>query len=235
MNERSVRDWAWPGFWAGCAWIGLWYAVEFFGRQVWELVIVIMAVVLMAVAVVNLVEYLQERKDQAIELRQSILTMTPDALLMRESRMLAVQSPELAGELARRIGRPDMILFPNRAGKHAQIKIAGSDVTLQFAIKVLQLSNDIAMVAQRQFSDATYLYDANREMPDRKQWVQLNWVWSQEGICQRYVPGATVNTPPMWLPPWNPQRILDNWLLPSDLMEMLQSQMMDYKVEEYDA
>ena len=129
--------------------------------------------------------------------------------------------------MARRVGRPDLILYPTRQGRRAQIKIAGSDTTLQFALKALQMSDDVYMVAQRQFGDSTYTFDANREIPDRKQWMQLNWILAREGMVQRYVPNAATNTAPMWLPPWTPQQILDNWLIPPDLVEVLQKHVFD--------
>lgn len=227
MSEKTVGSWAWPSLLAGCAWIGLWYAFDWAGPQIWLLLIALLGVVLMATAIAHLVEYVADYRAAAFEMRQATLLKTSDSNLMLEARLLAAQSPELAGELARRVGRPDLILFPTRQGRRAQIRLAGSDVTLQFALKVLALSDDIYMAAQRQFGDGTYLYDANRELPDRKQWQQFNWVLAREGMVQRYVPNQATNTAPMWLPPWTPQQVLDNWLLPGDLAEILQKHLID--------
>lgn len=221
MLEKNVGSWAWPAMLSGFTVVAFYYALITFGRQLWLLCIIILGVVLFAMAMANLFEYISERRAMALDQQTNTLARTADSVLMAEARMLAAQSPELAGELARRVGRPDLILFPARQGRKAQIKLAGSDVTLQFALKALNMSDDVNMVAQRQFSEATYLYDSNREMPDRKQWQQFNWLLAREGMVQRYVPNMATNSAPMWLPPWTPQRILDNWLLPAELVELL--------------
>jgi hypothetical protein len=231
MLDKSVKSWATPLFFSGLAWLAVWYAVDWVGSQVWILAIVFLGTVLLAVAIANLWEYVRERNQQGFEFRQSTLTRTSDARLFEEARLLAAQSPELAGELAKRVGRPDLILFQNRQGRRAQIKLAGSDVTLQFALDVLGRSDDVHMAAQRNYQDSTYLFDPNREMPDRKQWVQLNWILSREGLVTRYVPNQATNTPPLWLPPWTPARIRENWLLPGDLLEILKPYLVDEKDE----
>ena len=225
MIERTVSSWAWPGFLAGVVSVGFWYAYEYFGSQVWLLVIAMAVVILVSVAIANLVAYIRERGTADMEARQSALTRSADATLMAEARQLASQSPELAAEIARRIGRPDLILFPSQQGRRAQVKLAGSDVTLQFALDALSRSDDVYFVAQRNYQDGTFIFDTNRDLPDRQQWMQLNWLLSREGMVQRYVPGVTTNTAPMWLPPWTPQRVLDNWLLPADLVEILKSRL----------
>jgi hypothetical protein len=231
MNEKNVSSWAMPGALSGFAWIGLWYAIEWFGSQAWQLAIMVVAVVLMAAAVANLWEYARERNLEAFKEQQESLTRTPDALLFQEARMLAAQSPELAGELARRVGRPDLILFPSKQGRQALIRLAGGGVTLPVALEGVGLSGDVNMAAQRNFSESTYLYDPNHEMPDRKQWMQLNWILAREGMVTRYVPNQATNTAPMWLPPWTPARIVENWLLPSDLLKILEPYLVDEEVE----
>jgi hypothetical protein len=221
MVNKSVWSWSWPFLVSGLAAVGLWYGVTWYGAQAWQLVLVLIWVLAVAMGAANLWEYWRERQMQAFAVQHDALTHSADARLFEEARLLAAQSPELAGEIAHRIGRPDLILFPTRAGKRAQIKVAGTDVTLQFAIKALMLSDDVYFCAQRNFADGTYFYDPNREIPDRKQWMQLNWILAREGMCTRYVHGAATNTAPMWLPPWTPARVLDNWILPADLLDTL--------------
>ena len=121
MNEKTVGSWAFPGFLAGCTVVGLYYAYTFFGTQIWLLVIALLAVVLLAIAIAHLMEYVADYQATAFEMRQATLVRTSDSTLMLEARLLAAQSPELAGELARRVGRPDLILFPTRQGRRAQI------------------------------------------------------------------------------------------------------------------
>lgn len=224
MKQISVWGWAWPGLLGGWAWIGLYYGYEMIGPQLWLLGIALLATVLTAVFVAKLAEYLQERQAAMFDERQLSLTMTADATLLEQARLLATESPELAAEMARRIGRPDLILYPSQQGRRAQIKLAGSDVTLQFALDVLRRSDDTHMAAQRSYQDGTYIYDANRDVADRQQWMQLNWLLSREAMVQRYVPSLATNTAPMWLPPWTRQRIRDHWLLPDDLVDLLKKQ-----------
>lgn len=231
MNDKNISSWSIPAFLAGCAFVGLYYAQVYFGLQLWLVLIALLGVVLISAAVANLVEYIVQKRADALEIQTSMLSRTADSVLMSEARMLAAHSPELASEMAKRVGRPDLILFTTQQGRQAQIKLAGSEVTLQFALKVLNLSDDIYMAAQRNFSEGTYLYDSNREMPDRKQWQQLNWLLARDSIVQRYVPGMVTNLAPMWLPPWNPQRILDNWLMPTETIETLQ-QLLNERTEE---
>jgi hypothetical protein len=221
MNEKTVRDWAFPAFFAGMAWLGLFYGVENFGVQMWVSVVVLVAILLTAVTVAHYAEYARAQRENSLAARQILLLETPDSRLMNEARQLAVSSPDLAAEMAKRIGRPDLILFPSRQGRRPQIKIAGSDVTLQFALNALDRSDETHFVAQRAYSEGTYLFDPNRELEDRKQWMQFNWLLAREGMCQRYVPNQAVKESPMWLPPWGPQKVLDLWLLTDDLVTTL--------------
>jgi hypothetical protein len=195
------------------------------------LVIVLCGVIFLAAASANLWEYLAERRLAVFERQNSALSHSTDARLFEEARMLAAQSPELAAEMARRMGRPDLILFPSRQGRRALIRLAGSEVTLQFALKVLNLSDDLNMAAMRNFSDNTYLYDPNREIPDRQQWKQFNWILAQEGMVTRYVPNEATNSAPMWVPPWTPARVADNWLLPKDMLSIFEPYMLEETVE----
>lgn len=222
MRDKTVNSWAIPAMFSGFAWLAVWYLINWLGPQVWIAAVGLVGVALMSAAVANLSEYLAERQQAAFDFRQSAVSRTPESILFQEARLLAAQSPELAAELAKRVGRPDLILFSSRQGRRPQIKLAGSDVTLQFALKVLSLSDEVNMAAQRNFGEGTYLYDPNHEMPDRQQWRQLNWLLAREGMATRYVPNEKTNTPPMWLPPWTPARILENWLLPSDLLEVFE-------------
>lgn len=150
--------------------------------------------------------------------RARIHTQTADSTLAEKMRELASQSPELAAEMARRIGRPDMILLPAMKGRQPQIVIAGTDVRLHFALHVLSRSSDQYMVAQRNYEDGTYHFDHNREISDRGQWVQLNHFLSQQAMVTRYVPGLATNLSPQWLPPWTPAKIIRDWLI-ANLLE----------------
>lgn len=221
MYEKRVRDWAIPAIISGLLWLGLFFANQNYGDQFWMLAVALMAFVGSAVTVAKFWEYVSEKIDERVTHRQHVLSYSSDAHLLEEARLLAAQSPELAGELAKRIGRPDLILFPTRGGRRPQIKLAGSEVTLQFALDALNRSDDIYYVAQRNYLDGTHHWDPNKDISDRQQWMQLNWILSRDGICQRYVPNQATNTAPMWLPPWTPQRVMELWLLPIDLVATL--------------
>jgi hypothetical protein len=202
-------------------WIGLLAAYLWHGPHLWLLVIVLIATVLSAASLAKFIEYVKAVKDQELMNRQRAMTTTADAEIFRTARELAAQSPELAGEIAKRFGRPDLILLPHRDGKKAQVKLAGCDVTLEFAVNALNKSSQEYYCAQRNYSDGTYHYDSNKEISDRKQWMQFNFVLARDGICTRYVPGASTNESPMWIPPWTAERVRDNWLFPPYLMEIL--------------
>jgi hypothetical protein len=221
VYEKSASYWGVPAIWAGSLWIGLAYAYRFYGEQLWQLLVMLVAAVASAWALANLWEYITEKRQWARSEQQHALSLSSDVRLFEEATKLAIQAPELAAEMAHRIGRPDLILFPSRKGRRAQIKLAGSEVTLQFALEALRMSDDTHYVAQRNYLDSTHSFDPNRDVTDRQQWMQFNWILAQDGMCQRYVPGLATNTAPMWLPPWTPQRVLDLWLLPDDLVETL--------------
>lgn len=227
LYEKSVWSWVTPGMFAGFAMVGTIYAEQAWGFQMWLALPLLLMVLCAAVAMANFSEFVAERNLAAMERRQAMLAETGDTQLMREARMLATQSPELAAEMARRIGRPDLILFPSRQGRQAQIKLAGTDVTLQFALHLLERSSNDSMEAQRNYSDKTHNWDPNHEVYDRQQWMQLNWLWARDGICTRYVPNQDTNRPPLWLPPWTPERIMALWLLPDELRHVLKVYLVD--------
>lgn len=223
MFDKKIRDWLWPGFICGLSGFGWWYAVEVVGTQAWQFFIALIFLISLAAMIANFLEYLTERKLALLDRQNSVLTYSSDVRLFEAARGLAAQSPELAAEMARKVGRPDLILFQSRQGRQAVARLAGSDVTIQFAMRVLELSDDIHMAAMRNFADGTFKYDPNKELSDRDQWKQLNWIWSQEGMVTRYVPNEATHNAPMWLPPWNPVRVRDFWLMPGELRETLKT------------
>ena len=220
-DKTTVKDWAAPAFFSGLCWIGLVYVYRTFGAHLWMALVILAGVVLLAMAISHFLEYVNDQASMALRDRMSNLAITADAEIFRAARDLAAQSPEMAGEMAKRFGRPDLILLPHRQGKHAQILVAGSDVTLKFALDALMKSTDKSYAAQRIYSDGTYHYDSNRVNTDRAQWMTFNWILARDGICTRYVPGQVTNEAPSWLPPWNPDRVRDNWLIPADLLETI--------------
>jgi hypothetical protein len=221
MYEKTERDWAVPAFLSGLFLIALVYVSMANGPQIWQLVLVLAWLVLLLVAGANFWRYIQEHQTGELTERQRAMAVTADSRVFEEARYLAAQSPELAGELAKRFGRPDLILLPHRQGKRAQIKLAGSEVTFEFVMDALNKSDEKYFVALRNYTEGTYHYDGNKEISDRQQWKQLNWIFARDGLCTRYVEGQPTNTPPMWLPPWTPAQVRENWLFPVYLVDLL--------------
>jgi hypothetical protein len=222
MDDKTAKDWAWPLLFGTLFGMAALYADLMLHLAIWIIAPMVAAGgVLLAVAIANFIQYAREQEDWLLRSRQMALSITPDTEIFRSARELAAQSPELAGELAKRFGRPDLIVFPHRQGKQAQIKLSGSDVTLQFALDALNKSDEAHFAAMRNYQDNTYHYDPNHEITDRAQWQQLNWLMARDGICVRYVPGQVTNTPPMWVPPWKPESVRDNWLIPESVVEVL--------------
>lgn len=221
MYEKTEKDWAAPGFGSGLFVVVAVYAYSVFGAQWWIAILLLAGGVLFASAVANLYQYIRQTQAMDLMERQRAMSITADSQVFDSARYLAAQSPELAGELAKRFGRPDLVLLPHRQGKRAQIKLAGSDVTIEFALDALNKSDERYFVAQRNYADSTYHYDGNKEISDRMQWKQLNWILARDGICTRYVEGQITNTPPMWLPPWTAASVRENWLFPVYLADLL--------------
>lgn len=217
-DEKTVRSWVLPAFCMVLLWSVTLCGFLWLGAVPVLLVPAGFATLSMVVAFTEFWNYTRWQVIEREAQRSRVLSQTADAYLAEKMRELASQSPELAAEVARRIGRPDMILLPMMNGRQPQIVIAGSDVRLAFALHVLSRSTDTAMAAQREYADSTYHFDQNHEITDRAQWVQLNWLFARQAMCTRYVPGAKVNLPPQWLPPWTPTRVIQNWLL-ADMLE----------------
>lgn len=228
MEDKTPGSWLWPLFFTICFGIAALYADLVMRLSPWLIAMLVVAGgVLLAGAIANFVQYAREQESYWFHNRQMDMAITPDGEMFRNAKDLAAQSPELAGEVAKRMGRPDLILFPTRQGKQAQIRLSGSQVTLQFALYVLSMSDEKSMMAQRKVSDGTYLFDPNREITDRAQWVELNHLWARESIVTRYIPNLPTNQPPMWLRPWTPERILENWLLTQDMLDTLRPYFLD--------
>lgn len=218
MYEKTVRSWAIPAFFCLLCGLAFVYLHAWLGPSLLLLVPMAFGILTLAMTVTEYVNYVREQAIQRAERERLSTIRTADGYLAEQMRGLASQSPELANAIAHRVGRPDLVLFPGMYGRKPQVIIAGSDVTLTFALYALSRSDDKAMVAQRDFQDSTYHWDPNGEITDRRQWIQFNWLLSQQSMCTRYVPGQRVNHPPMWLPPWTPERIITNWLL-GDVLE----------------
>ncbi len=218
MTEKTLSSWLVPAvFWLLSCMVFL-FMLDWFGVTLWLIVPGGFGLLFGVVTITEFLGYIREQAIERAEREQRAMALTADSYLAEQMRGLSSQSPELANSIAQRIGRPDLILFPGMHGRHPQVIIAGSDVTLLFALHVLEKSDDKTMLAQRNFQDGTYHWDKNGLISDRQQWMQLNWLLSQENICTRYQPGLKVNHPPLWLPPWTPQRVLENWLL-GDVLE----------------
>lgn len=198
----------------------IFYGYAWFGPAPWLLAPMGLSLLALATAVTEYLDYVRVRTVERTERERLAISRTADAYLAEQMRGLAAQSPELAQAIAHRIGRPDLVLFPNAYGRKRQIKIAGTEVTLGFALYVLSRSTDQTMAPQRDFQKETFHWDANHEISDRQQWIEFNYVLAQQSICTRYAPGEKVNRPPMWLPPWTPEKVISNWLL-GDVLEEL--------------
>lgn len=218
MDDKTVRSWVVPGFFAVFCGLVFIYLSAWLGPSLVLLIPLGFGMLALAVMVTEYLNYVRDQTIQRAERERISNIRTADGYLAEQMRGLASQSPELANAIAQRVGRPDLILFPGIYGRKPQVVIAGSDITLRFALYALSRSDEKAMVAQRDFQDSTYHWDTNGEVTDRQQWMQLNWLLSQQSMCTRYVPGQKVNHPPLWMPPWTPERIITNWLL-GDVLE----------------
>lgn len=230
MNEKSVWSWLIPAVVAVTCGLACIFITYWAGATVIVLLPVAFGFVFAIAAVTEYLAYIREGAIDRAEREHTALAITPDAYLAQEMRALAAQSPELAATIAQRVGRPDMVLFPGEQGRQPQVILAGSDVTLQFALYVLELSDLKTMAAQRNFGEGTYHWDKNGEISDRQMWMQLNWLLSQQSIVTRYVPGRPTNMAPMWLPPWTPERVRQRWLL-GDVLEPFKRYLKDEEVE----
>lgn len=224
MDEKSVKSWMVPSVFCLVFGLVFLYGLLWAGPALWLLIPLVFFVLCFSAALAEWWNYWVAIQDERIERRHTASIRTADGYLAEQMRGLAAQSPELAQAMAQRIGRPDLVLFTHSHGRKAQIKIAGSDVTLAFALYLLSRSTEKTMAAQRDYQEGTYHWDANGETNDRQQWQQLNWLFVQASIATRYVPGQKVNRPPEWLHPWTPERIVSNWLL-GDLLEELKPYM----------
>lgn len=170
-----------------------------FGCQFGLVALMLIAIV---AAVSNYRNYFGWEEMERFRMRQQALNTTPITLLADSLKQM---HPEAVRVLNRFGVRTSWQVKVGRGPEDLDWILLDTNVHMAFVEYFLENSNTISVMAKRGLSEGAYHYDQDKLVTDYEQYDQFTaWLLTRMMVTRPFG-----NVPPQWMPPWNPQAVME--------------------------